>query len=1062
MPKSDSITSVYRFGPFEVNTASGELLKQGVRVKLQEQPFRLLIVLLESAGEPVTHEDLHRRIWENNTFVEFDSSLRVAVRKLRDALGDDADNPHYIETIPRKGYRFLGPVVRVESADSQRILIGQIISHYRLIGKVGSGGMGAVYEAEDIRLGRRVALKFLPENLARDQRALQRFEREARAASSLNHPNICTLYEVEEHDSQPVIVMELLQGESLQDRLRKGPLSGDELVDIGIQTSEGLEAAHTKGIIHRDIKPGNIFIVGAGRVKILDFGLAKVVAGDVPEDESEEDSLTEEGTIPGTTSYMSPEQVRGEEVDARSDLFSLGVVLYEAATGHRPFVGKNCVLLMNAILNENPKTPSRVNPKLPAALDTIIAKVLEKERSRRYEHAADLCSDLKQLKRETEPGQKAVASAPPAARVQPRRVAIAAGLVALMIVVIGIFFRYSHRSPALTEKDTIVLADFDNKTGDPVFDGTLRQGMAVQLEQSPFLSLISDERIRQTLRLMGRPADSQLTPELAREICERTGSAAILEGSIANLGSQYVLGLRTKNCRNGDTLDDEQAQSTRKEDVLNALSQIASKFRSRVGESLSSVEKHSTPLAEATTTSLEALKAYSTGMNVAFSTGFVPAVPHLERAVEIDPKFAMAHAQLGLIYSNIGESVLSAESTSKAYQLREFTSDREKFFITANYARQVTGNLEKAQQILELWAQTYPRDSVPHGLMSGFICQGSGHYEESVEEAKKAIGLDPDSTPGYVNLAYGYSYLDRLTDAQNTLQRASERKIEIPELLLLRYQIAFLKDDETGMGRETALAKGKPGAEDWISHSEALVLARSGQLRLAGRMSRRAIDLAQQAGQRERAATYETGVAVWEAFFGNALAARQSAMAALDLSKGRDVEYGAAFALALSGDSSRSLMLANDLERRFPEDTSVQFNYMPTLRALLALKNNDPRKAIELLQIAIPYELAVPGIDFIAFFGSLYPTYVRGEAYLASHQGAEAAMEFQKLLDHRGLVFGDPVGAMARLQLGRAYAQSGDQIKARAAYQDFLVLWKDADPGIPILHQAQAEYAKLQ
>jgi len=1066
VPKSDSIASVYRFGPFEVNTASAGLLKQGVRVKLQEQPFRLLIVLLENAGEPVAHEDLHRRIWEDNTFVEFDSSLRVAVRKLRDALGDNAENPHYIETIARKGYRFLGPVVRVESADSQRILIGQIISHYRLIGKVSSGGMGAVYEAEDIRLGRRVALKFLPAHLARDQRALQRFEREAHAASSLNHPSICTLYEVEEHDSQPVIVMELLQGESLQERLRKGSLSSDELLDIGIQTSEGLEAAHTKGIIHRDIKPGNIFIVGAGRVKILDFGLAKVVAGDVPEDESEEDSLTEEGTIPGTTSYMSPEQVRGEEVDARSDLFSLGVVLYEMATGHRPFAGKNRVLLMNAILNENPKTPSRVNPKLPAALDTIIAKVLEKERNHRYEHAADLCSDLKQLKRETEPEQKAVASVPLAARVRPRRAAgkfaIAAGLVAMIVIGIGVFFHYSGRPPALTEKDTIVLADFDNKTGDPVFDGTLRQGMAVQLEQSPFLSLISDERIRQTLRLMGRPADSQLTPEMAREICERTGSAVVLEGSIATLGSQYVLGLRTKNCRTGDTLDDEQVQATRKEDVLNALSQIASKFRSHVGESLSSVEKHSTPLAEATTTSLEALKAYSTGMKVAFSTGFVPAVPHLERAVAIDPKFAMAYSNLGLLYSDIGESVLSSENTGKAYELRDLTSDREQFFITANYARQVTGNLEKAQQILELWAQTYPRDANPHGLMSGFICQGSGKFEESVEEAKKAITLDPDSAPGYVNLAYSYSYLDRLTDAQNTLQRASERKIEIPELLLLRYQIAFIKNDQAGMGREATLAKGSPGAEDWISHSEALVLARSGQLRVARRMSRRAIDLAQQAGQRERAATYETGVAVWEAFFGNAIAARQSAMAALDLSRGRDVEYGAAFALALSGDSSRSQMLANDLDRRFPEDTSVQFSYMPTLRALRALKNNDPRKAIELLQIAVPYELAVPGIDFIAFFGSLYPTYVRGEAYLAAHQDAAAAMEFQRLLDHRGLVFIDPVGAVARLQLGRAYTQAGDQTKARAAYQDFLVLWKDADPGIPMLNQAKAEYAKLR
>jgi eukaryotic-like serine/threonine-protein kinase len=1062
VPKSDSITTVYRFGPFEVNSGSGELLKQGIRVKLQEQPFRLLIVLLENAGEPVTHEDLHRRIWENNTFVEFDSSLRVAVRKLRDGLGDDADDPHYIETIPRKGYRFLGPVVRVESADSQKMLIGQVMSHYRLIGKIGSGRMGAVFEAEDIRLGRRVALKFLLENQARDQQALQRFERQARAASSLNHPNICTLYEVEEHDRRPIIVMELLEGESLKDRIRNGPFSGDELLDIGIQTAEGLEAAHAKGIIHRDIKPGNIYIVGAGRVKILDFGLVKVV---VPGDESEEESLAQEGVIHGPTSYLSPEQVRGEEVDARSDLFSLGVVLYEMATGHRPFVGNNRVLLMNAILNEKPKTPSRVNPKLPAALDPIIAKLLEKDRSHRYEHAADLCSDLKQLKRETEPGQKAAASASPAARVPLRRAAwkfaIPAGLVALMIV-IGIFFLYSRRPPALTEKDTIVLADFNNKTGDPVFDGTLRQGMAVQLEQSPFLSLISDERIRQTLRLMGRPADSQLTPELAREICERTGSAAVLEGSIANLGSQYVLGLRTKNCRTGDTLDDEQVQSTRKEDVLNALSQIASKFRSRVGESLSSVEKHSTPLAEATTTSLEALKAYSTGMKVAFSVGFVPAVPHLERAVEIDPRFALAYSNLGLLYSNIGESVLSAESTTKAYQLRDLSSDREKFFITANYARQVTGNLEKAQQILELWAQTYPRDSAPHSLMSGFICQGSGKYEESIEEAKKAIGLDPDSTPGYVNLAYSYSYLDRLTDAQNTLQRASERKIEIPELLLLRYHIAFLRDDQAGMDREAALAKGRPGAEDWISHAEALVLARSGQLRLAGRKSRRALDLAQQAGQRERAATYETGVAVWEAFFGNALAARQNATAALALSKGRDVEYGAAFALALSGDSSRSQMLANDLQRRFPEDTSVRFNYMPTLRALFALENNDPRKAIELLQIVVPYELAVPGIDFLAFFGSLYPAYVRGEAYLATDQGAEAAKEFQKFLNHRGLVFSDPAGAVARLQLARAYAQSGDQTKAKAAYQNFLVLWQDADPGIPMLKQAKAEYAKLQ
>lgn len=644
---------------------------------------------------------------------------------------------------------------------------------------------------------------------------------------------------------------------------------------------------------------------------------------------------------------------------------------------------------------------------------------------------------------------------------------ISLAAILLLAVAVGTFRSFWHHTmvanqAVLSEKDTVVLADFANSTGDPVFDMTLRQGMAVQLQQSPFLSLISDERIRRTMQMMGRPADERLTPDIAREICERTGSAAVLEGSIASLGNEYVLGFRARNCSSGDVLDEQQALAARKEDALNALSQIANKFRTRAGESFATIQQHQTPLVEATTPSIEALKAYSTGMKVAFSDSFAAAVPHLKRAIEIDPKFAVAYAQLGLLYSDIGESVLATESTIKAYQLRDRASDPERFFITVNYERHVTRNLDKARQTCELWAQTYPRDPSAHALLAGLISQGSGKYQESIDEAKKALSLDPDFTPGYVNLAYSYFWLDRPGDAQNVLRRAAERQIEVPELLLLRYDTAFLSNDRPGMDREVALAQGKPEAEDWLANSQALILARSGHLLQAIQMSNRAFLLAERTDRQETAATYETAPALWEAFFGNSREARRTATKALDLSKGRDVEFGAAFALALAGDSVRAQALTNDLDKRFPEDTSVRFNYLPALRGLLALKRGEPSRAIEELQVAIPNESAVPGITFFASFGAFYPAYVRGEAYLASHRAAGAAAEFEKILDHRGIVFGDPIGALAYLQLGRALALSGEKTEANTAYQNFFTLWKDADPNIPILSQAKAEYAKLQ
>jgi tetratricopeptide (TPR) repeat protein len=901
--------------------------------------------------------------------------------------------------------------------------------------------------------------------------------------------------------------MEYLDGVTLKHMVTGQRLDLDTLLTLSIEIAEALEAAHAKGIVHRDIKPANIFVLEHKHAKILDFGLAKVETSRVtPDGETSAGvsadngpHLTSPGSAIGTIAYMSPEQTRARELDARTDLFSFGVVLYEMATGQLPFQGESSAVISSAILDRDPIPATRFNPSVPAKLEDIINRALEKDRELRFQSARDMKAELQRLKRDSEARKPSSSSSgatpvaresglePPAALITPSpgsapaaatspgsasgsgvaasppkklgKFLIPAALVVVALAAAGFYYRSHTGVSKLTDKDTIVLADFDNKTSDAAFDDTLKQALAAELGQSPFLNILSDEKVADTLKMMGRQPTERLTKDVSREICQRASSTAMLSGSIGQVGSHYNLVLNAINCSTGDLFATSQTEVNDKDHVLSGLGKLGTDIREKLGESLTTIQKFDKPLELATTPSLEALKAYSEGEKISKTGGDAQAIPYYKRAIELDSNFASAWVSLGVRYSNLGENGLSNDAFSKAFQLRDHVSDRERFRIESAYYMFELGDLNRARQTFDLYSQAYPRDSRPW-LNRGIISIVYGRYEDAIRETREAGRIDPDNAVSYRNLAEDYVFANQLDQAKSAFDDAAARKLVSADLLRGRYGLAFLRNDTASMAQLVAQAHQVSAAEDMLLSTASDTEAYYGRLSKARDLSRQAVAFALREDRKETAALWQLNSAWSEAEFGNLDQARKDAASASALASTHDVQLAATLAFARAGDHAAAQKLADELAKQYPSDTQVSSYWLPTARASI-LSRSKPDEALRILEATTPFELgqAQPQTQVGAL---LYPIYVRAEALMAAHRAGDAAREYQKIIDARVIVLNCPLGSLAQLGLARAYVMAGDTVKAKTTYQEFLTLWKDADPDIPILKEAKAEYAKLQ
>ena len=967
---------------------------------------------------------------------------------------------------------------------SEELPANTTLSHYRIVSKLGAGGMGEVYLAQDTNLDRKVALKILPAEVASNRERMDRFVLEAKAASALNHPNIITIHEIDQTDSGHFIATEFIDGYTLRERMRIAPLKLGEVLDVAAQIASALSTAHADGIVHRDIKPENVMLRRDGIVKVLDFGLAKLTEPLLPESA---DTMvptsapinTEPGIVMGTATYMSPEQARGLQVDARTDIFSLGILLYEMAAGRLPFAGSSSIDVLAAIVSDKEPPPlARYTHEAPPELERIVEKALAKEREERYQSAKDLLIDLRHLKKRLEIDTELARTTPPEkfavpasglipheAKTTPPEGASAEYIVnqvklhkrsvtigVLVLAMAGAIFWYLKNTPAasLTEKDTIVLADFVNTAGDPVFDGTLKQALAVQLEQSPFLNIFSDQRVREALRFMGRSPDERVTRDVGREICQRQGLKAMLVNSIASLGNHYVITLEAVNAQTGDSIAREQAEAENKEQVLRVLGEVAIKFREKLGESLQSIQKFDAPIEQGTTSSLEAFKAFSLGVEQQLKGRYLDAIPFLKHATDIDPNFALAYARLASMYYNSRQDDLAAEASQKAFELRDRASERERLLISAGYYDNVTGELEKYLETLELWKRTYPRDASPHNNLAVKYNE-LGLFDKTVEEAHEAIRLNPSSASGYSLLATAFLGLNRFDEAKEIIAQAQAKKLETTAMRRILFRIAFVQGDAATMQQQIESMNGKPDeyvAQIWHSETQAF----SGLLQKAREFSKRAFELAERRDLKDVAAQMLAAAAARDALLGDCRMVKEQTTKALGISHGQLTMVPAGNALAACGEFSQTQTLSAELVRRFPKDTILNKVLLPLVQARIELNRGNPAQATQLLETARPYEGAA----------NFQAAYLRGQAYLSQQKGADASAEFQKILDHRGWQPTSPLYSLAHVGLARAAVLQDNMAKARKAYQDFFALWKDADGDTPILIQAKKEYEKLK